>query len=96
MNVSKEPIAIKANKDLFMLKPVIDLQCQATTSELSPEIKMVIEETELSQAHKKQFSILLSRYPNLFATKDIQLGSSDLITHKIHSGMKHQSKIRFI
>ena len=41
-NVSKEPIIIKADKDLFTLEPVIDVQCQATTtSEVSPETKKV-------------------------------------------------------
>ena len=50
-NVSKEPILIKGDNDLFMLVPVI--QCQTTiTSEVSPETRKVIEETEISQAHK--------------------------------------------
>ena len=62
-NVSKEPIVIKADKDLFMLEPVINAQFQATTtSEVSPETKKVKEETELSQAHNKQSEELLSRY----------------------------------
>ena len=65
-NVSKEPIIIIADKDLFMLEPVIDVQCQVTTtSGVSPENKKVIKETELSQVHKKEFEELLSRYPNL-------------------------------
>ena len=72
-NVSKETIIIQADKDLLTLEPVIDEQCQATTtSEVSPEIKKVIEETYLSQAHKKQFEEILSRYPNLLARKDSQ------------------------
>ena len=37
-----ESIITKANKDLFMLEPAIDVQCQAkTTSEVSPETKEV-------------------------------------------------------
>ena len=67
-----------------MFEPVIDGQCQTTkATEVSPETKKVIEETGLSEAHKKQFEELLSRYPNLFATKDSQLGYTALIAHKI-------------
>ena len=83
-NVSKGPISIKAGKELFTLEPVIDVQCQTNTiSEVSPETKKVVEETGLSQAHKKQFEELLPRYLTLFATKDSQWGSIYLITHKI-------------
>ena len=37
-NVFKETIIIKTDKDLVTLEPVINVQCQATTtSEVSPE-----------------------------------------------------------
>ena len=95
LNPRDTPTTIKAGTEVATLVPVnfpsssvIASTVEATTKDIEHELQRLADEqgSHLTGAQKVQFFGLLSRYADIFATSNHDLGRTDKLEHRIFTG----------